>query len=99
MSNLLDEQRLTLSALAKREGVNVSTVWRWTLRGVRGVTLDTLSVGARRLTTDEAFARFVAASTAVAQGVSRPATTTVRSNSQRDVANRRAEAELADAGI
>ncbi len=88
---LLSEQRLTLNQLAKDEGVNPSTVWRWSLRGVRGVKLETLSVGARRFTTCEAFARFVDGTTAAAQG-EKPQ---VRTNRQREAAIARAEAELA----
>jgi len=48
---LLSEQQLTLNQLAKQEGVNPSAVWRWSLRGVRGVKLENFSVGARRFTT------------------------------------------------
>ncbi|MCA9236978.1 MAG: DUF1580 domain-containing protein [Planctomycetales bacterium] len=66
LDDLLTEHRLTLPALARREGVNPSTAWRWALRGVRGARLQTFAVGGRRYTTAEAFARFVAATTAVA---------------------------------
>jgi hypothetical protein len=96
MSHLLAETRLSLSELARREGVAVSTVWRWTLRGVRGVKLENFSVGAKRCTTDQAFGRFVEATTAAAQGVAAPA---ARTNRQRDAAVKRAEAELAKAGM
>ena len=88
---LLSEQRLTLNQLAKDEGVNPSTVWRWSLRGVRGVKLETFSVGARRFTTTEAFGRFVDGTTAAAQGEQPQA----RTNRQRDAAIAQAEAELA----
>lgn len=97
MSDLLSETRLSLTALARREGVAVSTVWRWTLRGVRGCRLETFSVGAKRFTTEEAFARFVAATTAAASGA--PVAPQARTNRQRDAAIRRAEAELARAGV
>lgn len=98
MNDLLRERRLSFAALAAREGVNASTVWRWSLRGCRGVKLESFSVGAKRFTTAEAFARFVEATTAVAQGRSAPATT-VRTNRQREAAISAAEAELAAAGI
>jgi hypothetical protein len=98
MSNLLAEQRLTLAALAAREEVNASTVWRWSLRGVRGVTLETFSIGAKRFTTAEAFARFVATTTEVAQG-GPPSNLAPRSSRQRDAAIAAAELELAKAGI
>ena len=88
---LLSEQRLTLNQLAKQEGVNPSTVWRWSLRGVRGVKLETFSVGARRFTTIEAFGRFVDGTTAAAKGEQPPP----RTSRQREAAIARAEAELA----
>ncbi len=91
MNDLISEQRLTLNQLAKQEGVNPSTVWRWSLRGVRGVKLETFSVGARRFTTAEAFGRFVHGTTAAAQG-EQPQ---VRTNRQRAAAIAQAEAELA----
>ena len=93
---MLTEQKLSLTKLAHREGVNVCTCWRWTKRGVRGVRLETYNVGGRRWTTEEAFARFVEGTTAAANG--EPAVES-RTNRQRDTAIARAERELADAGI
>lgn len=95
MSEILAEHRLSLSALARREGVSVSTVWRWTLRGVRGVKLESFAVGGRRYTTAEAFARFVDSTTAAASG-EQPQS---RTNRQREAAMNRAEAELARANV
>jgi hypothetical protein len=74
MSNLLGEQRLSLAQLAKREQINVSTAWRWCLRGVKGVRLECFSVGGRKFTTDESFRRFVEATTAAAGGQPAPTT-------------------------
>ncbi|TWT47184.1 DUF1580 domain-containing protein [Botrimarina hoheduenensis] len=68
MTSLMDEKRLTLTELAKRERVNVCTVWRWAQRGAKGVRLETFSVGGRRYTTQEAFRRFVSGTTRAAQG-------------------------------
>ncbi len=98
MNNLLAESRLSLAELARREGVSVSTAWRWTLRGVRGITLESFSIGAKRVTTDEAFCRFVSATTAAAQNRTQIEShcTTGR---QRDAAIKRAEAELAKDGL
>jgi hypothetical protein len=96
--DLLTETRLSLTQLAHAEGVSVPTPWRWAQRGVRGIVLETFSVGGRRYTTREAFGRFVERSTAAAKGGPAPSPA-ARSNRQRDAAIRRAEAELADAGI
>jgi hypothetical protein len=98
MNDLLRETRLTFSELASREGVNTSTVWRWSLRGCRGVVLESLSIGSRRFTSAEAFTRFVAATTAIAQGGPAPSPA-ARTTRQREAAIRSAEAELTDAGI
>ena len=66
MSNLLEEQRRS-TQLAQREGVNATTIWRWTLRGVRGgIRLESFIVGGRRYTTEQAFTRFVERITAAA---------------------------------
>ena len=39
---------------------HVATVWRWCLRGVRGVKLESLVVGGVRYTSHEAIERFLA---------------------------------------
>jgi Protein of unknown function (DUF1580) len=61
MFELLNETRVSFPKQAQEEGVHVSTVWRWALRGVKGHRLESFSLGGRRYTTREAFARFVAA--------------------------------------
>ncbi|WP_442485133.1 DUF1580 domain-containing protein [Aeoliella sp. SH292] len=65
---LFEESRLSLTKLAQQQDVNVSTVWRWAQRGVRGVRLETLCIGGRRFTTNEAWGRFVDLTTRVATG-------------------------------
>lgn len=59
MSNLLDEPRITLSALAKRECVHLSTCWRWCLKGCRGERLESFNVGGKKFTTSPAFERWL----------------------------------------
>ncbi|MBI3461447.1 MAG: DUF1580 domain-containing protein [Planctomycetes bacterium] len=68
MAISLDEHLVTLNeARARLPGrPDISTLWRWRQRGVRGVKLETLVVGGRRYTTVEALERFVAATTAAA---------------------------------
>ncbi len=97
MSDFLSEQRLTLTQLAREEGVSVPTPWRWAGRGVRGVVLETFSIGGRRYTTREAFRRFVDATTAAQPGAT-PAPAT-RTNRQREAAIAKAEAELDRMGV
>ncbi len=74
---------------------HVATVWRWVYKGVRGVKLDTVTIGGRRYTSKEAIERFIEAGTAVANGEPVP----VRSSKQRARALAQAERELAAAGI
>jgi len=76
-------------------GVNVSTIWRWGQRGVKGIRLETLLIGGIRYTSDEALHRFFAETTAAANGDSPP----VQTNTQRERAIAAADRELARAGI
>ena len=92
---LLSERRLTLPQAAHRIGVNPSTCWRWSLKGVRDIRLETFSIGAKRFTTVEAIERFVERTTAAANGAAPKA----RTNRQRQAAIRRAEAKLDALGI
>jgi hypothetical protein len=85
--SMLVERRLTLQELARREGVSLSTTWRWILKGVRGRKLESLSVGGRRYTSEEAFLRFV--------GVElNPATSNSEGSANRRIAIEIAEKEL-----
>ena len=59
--DLLSENRVSLTALARELNVSASTCSRWTLRGIRGHRLECFSLGGRRYTTRESLARFVAA--------------------------------------
>ena len=83
MSDLLSETRISMSALARREGVHVSTAWRWLTRGVRGAKLPSYARAGRRYTTEEAFVRWVLQSNAAAtSGV--PVTPIARNEAIRD---------------
>ncbi len=50
-----------------------SALWRWADTGCRGVYLDTIIVGWRRMTSREAIARFMAAQTRAASPEARRA--------------------------
>lgn len=64
MNELISEKRVTVTQLAKREGVNHSTVWRWINQGVRGVKLSTITVGGRDFVPDSLWEKFVRETTA-----------------------------------
>jgi transposase len=65
---LLDEDRMSLNEAARRLGVAPSTVWRWALRGVRGVKLETQVWGGKRYVTESSLERFREDCTAAANG-------------------------------
>lgn len=93
--DILREARLSLKKLARRENVNPSTPWRWVLHGCRGVILESALIGGKRVTSEEAFERFVARLNAPPHiGQVSPRTAT-----QRQRAVDQAKAELSKAGI
>ena len=94
---ILSERRLNLSQAARKLGVNPSTAWRFALHGVRGVQLETFSVGVKRFTTEESITRFIEACTTAAAG--EQPTSQVRTPKQRERDIEQAERELARAGI
>jgi hypothetical protein len=93
--SLLHERRLTLTKLAQREKVNPATTWRWGLKGVHGIKLETIIVGGRRQTSEEAWERFSAA----LNGEEVPAVKPSATNRKRQAAIAAAERELAAAGF
>ncbi len=38
---------------------STATLWRWVLRGCRGVVLESIKIGGRRYTTEAAISRFI----------------------------------------
>jgi hypothetical protein len=96
------ERLMTLTAAARTipsrkegSGVAPSTLWRWHVRGVRGVRLETLLVGGLRFTSNEAIKRFFERSTAAADGTTHTAPTVTRQR----VESLAAEQELIAAGL
>ncbi len=98
MFDVCRETPISLTAAAKTlpGQPHIATLHRWRLRGVRGVRLETVLVGGRRFTTQEALQRFFSATTAATNGGESPE---VRTNKSRQQAIERAEAELREAGI
>ncbi len=74
---------------------NITTIWRWQKRGVRGVKLETVLSGGRRFTSIEAIHRFQERVTAAADGLP-VVTATPR---QRELAIDRAEKRAAELGV
>jgi hypothetical protein len=77
--------------------VNLATLYRWAQRGVRGVRLESVMVGAVRCTSAEALQRFFEILTAQADG--QAATPDVRTPTQRRRAANRAARELEREGV
>ena len=92
MSDILSEQRISFGQLARLEGVHVSTIWRWALRGCKGHRLESFNIGGKKFTTDPAYERWLAA----INGVAAPFDRTPR---QRETAIRRAERRAEAMGV
>jgi hypothetical protein len=75
MISFATERLLTMGEAARmlprfRQGkrVDIATVFRWALRGVKGVKLETIQIGGRKCTSAQALQRFFEALTAQATG-------------------------------
>jgi hypothetical protein len=97
MIDLSQEHLLSLKQAPKElpEHPHVSTLWRWSQRGVRGHRLETVVVGGRRFTSREAIRRFIEQTT----NATIPASAAVSTTKERRAAIELAERELRDAGI
>lgn len=99
--DVTQETPITLASAArlkiwgKPKGINASTIWRWYSKGVGGVRLETVVIGATRHTTEEACLRFIEATTAAANGER----TTTSTSARRQKAIDAAEKELAEMGV
>lgn len=72
-----------------------ASVWRWVLKGVGGVKLESILIGGKRFVSAEAIQRFCDRRTAAADGVAPP----VRTSRRREREIAAAERELAESGI
>jgi hypothetical protein len=100
MINLATEQVVSLGEATKRlprrragKGVHLATMYRWAMRGCRGVKLETLRVGGTLCTSLEALQRFCER----CSDPSAAAPTTTSKSRKREIAS--AERELTEAGI
>jgi hypothetical protein len=100
MIDITKEQMLSLKMAARlipgRDGkpVHLSTIWRWILKGRRGVKLESIVIGGSRFTSREAMTRFIEALNPEQQPVG-----TIRTSQQRLRASERAAEDLERAGI
>jgi hypothetical protein len=82
---------LTEAAKLAPRRLNVATLWRWRTSGCRGVKLETILIGGRRMTSRDALARFFAAVTAAADVESVRSETPHQRERRFDRAERRAD--------
>lgn len=99
---MLTQNLFPLSVAARRvpnrkggRGVSPPTPWRWAMKGVKGIRLESWMIGGIRMTSDEALERFFIAVTAAANG----APVQARTPAARQRAIEAADAELSAAGI
>jgi Protein of unknown function (DUF1580) len=94
MSQLLpDRERFRFGELARAIGKDVSTIFRWTLRGVRGHVLKSYVVGGQRYVEREDFLAFIGA----INGSRTPAATGGKADREAEL--RRVDEALDRAGI
>ena len=90
-----------LPCFGRRRGgkrINVSTLWRWSTVGVRGIKLETIMAGGTRATSLEAIEKFFTALTIQADGGNVPSPQP-RLTAARRKQIEQAEKRLAAAGI
>ena len=99
-TDILSEARITLPEAAALVGVNIGTLHRWRLKGVRGVKLSCFLIAGRRYTSRDRLNNFIHATTAAFDGrPDKPDQSSGRTPSQRKRAADQAEKALAEAGI
>ena len=98
MINPLNDELLTLAEAARMlpRRPNLCTLWRWASKGIKGIRLETVSVGGRRYTTRTALADFFRR-TSEAGDCESP--TTPRTSAQRQRAVTEARKVLSKSGI
>jgi hypothetical protein len=94
------DQYLSPAEAAKRMPgrPSICSIYRWMANGCRGVKLQSIALGGKRLIPASAISEFIARSTAAAP-YGTPVASTVRTNKQRARAIAQAEKELSEAGI
>src|SRR4051812_18032861 len=78
---------LSRGTIRLRSRPSTATLWRWAMKGIRGVKLDTVVIGGRRYTSVEAFDRFTLGLNAD-RGAATPSGTRLRAKEKADAARR-----------
>lgn len=64
----INEAAKMLPSFRSGKRMNIATVFRWALRGLKGIRLETIQIGGRKCTSVEALQRFFERLTEQAQG-------------------------------
>jgi hypothetical protein len=100
--DILSEAIVSLAEAAKiiPTRPDVSTLWRWYRRGVRGIRLETVIIGGKRYTSRESIQRFIERTTeAHDKGAAAPAKPFARTRRNRNAAVTEAKKKLQAPGI
>lgn len=88
--------QVSLPGRSAGKRIHVATVHRWVMRGIRGIRLEAVTVGGRKVTSHEAIQRFAEALTARERGETYP---TIRTSRQRQQQAEAAKRELIAEGV
>lgn len=95
LREILPAERISLSQLARELDLNMSTVYRWTIKGCRGVRLETIQIGGRFYTWRAALEGFLSQTVRRSQPMPTPAAI----SRERRTAIKHAEDELHKMGV
>ncbi|MFO0788181.1 MAG: DUF1580 domain-containing protein [Pirellulales bacterium] len=98
ISSLLSETKISIAALARREGVSLPTPWRWCVKGIGGRRLESFMLGGRRYTTEEAYRRWIHGMTSDHDGACDQPAMPSPTTKQREAAVSADERELIEQG-
>jgi transposase len=96
MLDLINEQPISFHDVAENQNVDLSTVWRWSQKGYRGIRLESARQGGKRVTTLSAVQIFLERINEANPVASPPPG---RTSTQRAKGNERASKRLASVGI
>ncbi len=92
-------ERITLTQLARQEGVAPSSSYRWATKGVRGRRLPTAMVGSKRVTTRAIYVEWCEQLTAATNGAPTSEVLAAGLHNDEELRIARAESQLARLGL